>query len=105
MKKSKAANCSYSSWTTTMNGSDNNGNENVSGGIYKYKYPMYYWYEPIVYSLHRYASADTLHIIHYRIGSPLFNTKTADTLDIIHYRIGSPLFNTKNAVKDERYNN
>ena len=63
--------------TTTANGSNNNSNENVGGGIYKYKYPMYYWYRPIVYSLHRYAGADTLHICHYHIGSSFINTKTA----------------------------
>ena len=57
-KKFEAANCSYSFWTTTTNGSNNNGNENVSGGIYKYKYLMYYWYQTVMYSFHRYAIDD-----------------------------------------------
>ena len=79
-KKSEAENCSYSSWTTTTNGSNNNGNGNVSGGIYKYKYkhPIYYWYQPVIFSFHRYAINDTLHIIHYPIGSPFVNTRIPD---------------------------
>ena len=57
-KRFEAANCSYSSWTMKTNGSNNNGNEIVSGGIYKYKYLMYYWYQTVIYSFHRYAIDD-----------------------------------------------